>query len=107
MATFFIQDVYNITGIGSVPVGKVESGILRIGMKANVDGKIIEIKAIEKHHKQIKEAQTGDNVGISVNVINQGLSTSQKVSFFKKLFGASNSEYNTLKKYVRRRIEFI
>ena len=42
MATFFIQDVYRITGIGAVPVGKVESGILRVGMKANIDGKIIE-----------------------------------------------------------------
>jgi translation elongation factor EF-1alpha len=107
MATFLIQDVYNITGIGAVPVGRVESGILRIGMKANVDGNVIEIKTIEKHHVQIKEAQTGDNIGISVTVINQGSSVNQNTSFLKKLFGSSNSGYNLLKKYVRRSIEFI
>jgi len=107
MATFFIQDVYNIAGIGAVPVGKVESGVLRIGMKANIDGKIIEIKSIEKHHEQIKEAQPGDNVGISVKVTSQGSSTSQKISLFKKLFGASNGEYDILKKHIRRSIEFI
>ncbi len=107
MAIFFIQEVYNIAGIGPVPVGKVERGVLRIGMKANIDGKIIEIKSIEKHHEQIKEAQTGDNVGISVKVISQGSSTSQKMSLFKKLFGASNGGEDILKKYIRKSIEFI
>ncbi len=67
-----IQDVYDITGIGTVPVGKVETGILKVGQKVKIlpgrsgtgiDG---EIKSIEMHHEQLQEAPAGDNVGISV-----------------------------------------
>ncbi len=67
-----IQDVYDITGIGTVPVGKVETGILKIGQKVKVlpgrsgtgiDG---EIKTIEMHHEQLQEAPAGDNVGINI-----------------------------------------
>ncbi len=67
-----IQDVYDITGIGTVPVGKVETGILKVGQKVKIlpgrsgtgiDG---EIKTIEMHHEQLKEAPAGDNVGINI-----------------------------------------
>jgi elongation factor 1-alpha len=67
-----IQDVYNITGIGVVPVGRVESGILKPGDKIIATpgregkGVIAECKTIEMHHEQIKEAIPGDNVGLSV-----------------------------------------
>ncbi len=67
-----IQDVYNIKGIGVVPVGKVETGMLKVGQKiifmpgptgAGVSG---EVKSIEMHHEQYKEAEPGDNVGFNV-----------------------------------------
>ena len=67
-----LQDVYNITGIGVVPVGKIETGILKVGQKVvavpgrenkSVPG---EVKSIEMHHEQFQEAEPGDNVGISV-----------------------------------------
>lgn len=63
-----IQDVYTITGIGTVPVGRVETGILKnnetlIFEPAGVKG---EVKSIEMHHEQIQEARPGDNVGFSV-----------------------------------------
>jgi elongation factor 1-alpha len=67
-----IQDVYNITGIGVVPVGKIETGVMKVGQKVRavpgregtgVDG---EVKTIEMHHSQYPEAEPGDNVGISV-----------------------------------------
>ena len=67
-----IQDVYNITGIGVVPVGKIETGVMKLGQKviavpgregAGVKG---EVKTIEMHHSQQQEAEPGDNVGISV-----------------------------------------
>jgi len=67
-----IQDVYDITGIGTVPVGKVETGILKVGQKVKVlpgrsgtgiDG---EIRSIEMHHEQLQEAPAGDNVGINI-----------------------------------------
>ncbi len=63
-----VQDVYTITGIGTVPVGRVETGIMRPGdkvhfMPANVTG---EIKSIEQHHEQLPKAEPGDNVGFNV-----------------------------------------
>jgi len=67
-----IQDVYNITGIGVVPVGRIETGVLKAGDKIIAmpgrEGKGVsgECKTIEMHHEQIKEAIPGDNVGISV-----------------------------------------
>jgi elongation factor 1-alpha len=70
-----IQDVYNIAGIGVVPVGRVETGVMKIGDKVTVvparDGKGVsgECKTIEMHHEQVKEAIPGDNIGFSVRGI--------------------------------------
>ena len=70
-----IQDVYNITGIGVVPVGKVVSGVMKINDKVIVvparEGKGItgEVKTIEMHHEQLDEAEPGDNVGFNVRGI--------------------------------------
>ncbi len=66
-----IQDVYTITGIGTVPVGRVETGVLKAGdkiifMPPGVEG---EVKTIEMHHEQIPKAEPGDNVGFSVRGI--------------------------------------
>lgn len=67
-----IQDVYNITGIGVVPVGRVETGVLKVGQKVIAmpgrEGKGVpgEVKSIEMHHEQLKEAYPGDNVGFNV-----------------------------------------
>ncbi|MFH1249006.1 MAG: translation elongation factor EF-1 subunit alpha [archaeon] len=67
-----IQDVYEITGIGTVPVGKIETGIMKNGQKviilpgrtgAGING---EIKTIEMHHETLTEAMAGDNVGINI-----------------------------------------
>ncbi len=70
-----IQDVYNITGIGVVPVGKVETGVMKIGDKVIVvparegTGVTGEVKTIEMHHEQVQEAIPGDNIGFSVRGI--------------------------------------
>ncbi|MBS3094835.1 translation elongation factor EF-1 subunit alpha [Candidatus Pacearchaeota archaeon] len=67
-----IQDVYEITGIGTVPVGKIETGIMKPGQKVIVlpgrTGKGVpgEIKTVEMHHEALPEAQAGDNVGINI-----------------------------------------
>ncbi|MEM1578456.1 MAG: translation elongation factor EF-1 subunit alpha [Archaeoglobaceae archaeon] len=63
-----IQDVYSISGVGTVPVGRVESGVLKTGDKvvfepAGVSG---EVKSIEMHHEPIPEAYPGDNIGFNV-----------------------------------------
>ena len=67
-----IQDVYNITGIGVVPVGRIETGLMKVGDKVTIvpgrEGKGIsgEVKSIEMHHEQVSQAEPGDNVGINV-----------------------------------------
>jgi elongation factor 1-alpha len=63
-----VQDVYSITGVGTVPVGRIETGVLKVNDKivfepAGVAG---EVKSIEVFHKQIPEAKPGDNVGFNV-----------------------------------------
>ena len=70
-----IQDVYNITGIGVVPVGRVETGVMKVGDKVIIvpgrEGKGVkgEVKSIEMHHESINEAIPGDNIGFSVRGI--------------------------------------
>jgi elongation factor 1-alpha len=63
-----VQDVYSITGIGTVPVGRVETGVMKEGdnvvfMPAN---KTAEVKSIEMHHSRIPRAEPGDNIGFNV-----------------------------------------
>jgi len=70
-----LQDVYNITGIGVVPVGRVETGIMKVGDKVIIvparEGKGItgEVKTIEMHHEQMQQAEPGDNIGFNVRGI--------------------------------------
>ncbi|XP_061521224.1 elongation factor 1-alpha-like [Phycodurus eques] len=63
-----LQDVYKIGGIGTVPVGRVETGVLKPGMvvtfaPANLT---TEVKSVEMHHESLPEATPGDNVGFNV-----------------------------------------
>jgi len=78
-----LQDVYKIGGIGTVPVGRVETGKIRAGMvvtfsPANVT---TEVKSVEMHHEEMEEAVPGDNVGfnvknVSIKDIKRGMVTS-------------------------------
>ncbi|XP_046563266.1 elongation factor 1-alpha 1-like [Haliotis rubra] len=66
-----LQDVYKIGGIGTVPVGRVETGVLKPGMivtfvPANIT---TEVKSVEMHHESLSEALPGDNVGFNVKNI--------------------------------------
>jgi elongation factor 1-alpha len=63
-----LQDVYKITGIGTVPVGRVETGILKPGMLVTFApaGITTECKSVEMHHQNLEEAIPGDNVGFNV-----------------------------------------
>jgi len=72
-----LQDVFNITGIGVVPVGRVETGVMKVGDKIIIvparegNGVTGEVKTIEMHHEQIQKAEPGDNVGFNVRGINK------------------------------------
>merc|ERR1712070_1122797 len=63
-----LQDVYKIGGIGTVPVGRVETGIIKPGMAAVFapGGLTTEVKSVEMHHESMAEAVPGDNVGFNV-----------------------------------------
>jgi elongation factor 1-alpha len=66
-----LQDVYKISGIGTVPVGRVETGILKPNMVVQFapSGITTEVKSIEMHHENLVEAIPGDNVGFNVKNI--------------------------------------
>src|SRR5437588_454408 len=63
-----IQDVYTITGVGTVPVGRVETGVLKDGDKVIFmpSGKVGECKTIETHHVRMTKAEPGDNIGFNI-----------------------------------------
>jgi elongation factor 1-alpha len=63
-----IQDAYTITGVGTVPVGRVETGVLKPNMKVVFEpsGSAGEVKSVEMHHEQLEKAEPGDNVGFNV-----------------------------------------
>ena len=66
-----IQDVYSITGVGTVPVGRVETGIMKPNDKIIVmpSGATGEIKSIETHHTEMPSASAGDNIGFNLRGI--------------------------------------
>merc|ERR1711968_117466 len=81
-----LQDVYKISGIGTVPVGRVETGIIKPAMTVCFGpvGVTTEVKSVEMHHEQVAEAIPGDNVGFNV----KGLS----VSDIKRGYVASDAK---------------
>lgn len=68
-----IQDVYVITGVGTVPVGRVETGVLKVGDKVVFmpAGKVGEVRSIEMHHVRISKALPGDNIGFNVRGVSR------------------------------------
>jgi len=81
-----LQDVYKISGIGTVPVGRVETGVIKPAMQVTFGpmGTTTECKSVEMHHEQVAEAIPGDNVGFNV----KGLS----VTDIKRGFVASDAK---------------
>ena len=65
-----IFDIYNITGIGVVPVGEVIEGTLKPGYICQVAGKQGEVKTIEMHHQEVKQATIGDKIGFNLKGVN-------------------------------------
>lgn len=63
-----LQDVYKIGGVGTVPVGRVETGVMKPGMTVLFApvGVTSEVKSIEMHHVSLPEAIPGDNIGFNV-----------------------------------------
>jgi len=89
-----LQDVYKIGGIGTVPVGRVETGIIKPGMVVTFGpvGLSTEVKSVEMHHESMPEACPGDNVGFNVKNVS--------VKEIKRGFVASNSKQDPCKEAV-------
>jgi elongation factor 1-alpha len=68
-----IQDVYSITGVGTVPVGRVETGTIKANDKVIVmpSGVTGEVKSIETHHTQMQSAEAGDNIGFNLRGVDR------------------------------------
>jgi elongation factor 1-alpha len=83
-----LQDVYKIGGIGTVPVGRVETGVIKPGIHAMFAPAMIvaEIKSVEMHHESLAEACPGDNVGFNVKNV--------AVKDLRRGFVASDSKSN-------------
>jgi elongation factor 1-alpha len=67
-----LQDVYKIGGIGTVPVGRVETGVMKPGDSvkfAPTQLKATEVKSIEMHHESVPQAEPGDNIGFNIKNI--------------------------------------
>ncbi len=69
-----VQDVYSITGVGTVPVGRVETGVMKPNQIITImpAGTKAEIKSIEMHHQALQEAKAGDNIGFNMRGIGKG-----------------------------------
>merc|ERR1711879_960928 len=81
-----LQDVYKIGGIGTVSVGRVETGIIKPGMVVTFAPNMLttEVKSVEMHHESLPEAVPGDNVGFNVKNVS--------VKDIKRGYVASNSK---------------
>lgn len=89
-----LQDVYKISGIGTVPVGRVETGVIKPGMVVTFapHGLSTEVKSVEMHHEVLPEAIPGDNVGFNVKNIT--------VKDIKRGYVASDSKNDPAKECV-------
>jgi elongation factor 1-alpha len=86
-----LQDVYKIGGIGTVPVGRVETGVLKPGDVVTFapNNLTTEVKSVEMHHESLLEAIPGDNVGFNVKNVS--------VKDIRRGFVASNAKNDPAK----------
>ncbi len=68
-----VQDVYTIQGVGTVPVGRIETGKIKVGDSVTImpEGLTAEVKSIETHHTAMQEAMSGDNIGINLRGVSK------------------------------------
>lgn len=66
-----VESVFCITGRGTVVVGKISQGIIKIGDTVKIKGIPSTVKGIEVFRKQLDYASIGDNVGILLDQIDQ------------------------------------
>jgi len=98
-----VQDVYKIGGIGTVPVGRVETGVIKPGTVVVFapSGLTTEVKSVEMHHESLPEAVPGDNVGfnvknVSVKELKRGFVASDSKNDLAKEAASFTARYTTV-----------
>lgn len=68
-----VQDVFSISGFGTVPVGRVETGVLKVGDSIIImpSGVKTDVKSIEMHHQSLQKAEPGDNIGFNIKGVDR------------------------------------
>ncbi|MEM1640133.1 MAG: translation elongation factor EF-1 subunit alpha [Acidilobaceae archaeon] len=68
-----IAGVYSIPGAGTVPVGRVESGVLKVGDKVVImpTGVLTEVRSIQMHYQDLPKAEPGDNIGFALRGVSK------------------------------------
>ena len=68
-----VQNVLQVPGVGVVPVGRVETGVLRVGDKVVImpSGKAGEVRSIEMHYTKLEKAEPGDNIGFNIRGVSK------------------------------------
>ncbi|MGC8629239.1 MAG: translation elongation factor EF-1 subunit alpha [Candidatus Micrarchaeia archaeon] len=68
-----LQDVYTVSGFGTVPVGRVETGVMKPGDMIIImpPGIKTDVKSIEMHHQPLQKAEPGDNIGFNIKGVDK------------------------------------
>ena len=70
-----VEDVFSISGRGTVATGRVERGVIRINEKVQLvglgDTKDTVVTGVEMFNKSMEEARAGENVGLLLRGLNK------------------------------------
>ena len=71
-----VEDVFSITGRGTVATGRIETGIIKVGDEVQIiglgaEGKKSVVTGVEMFRKLLDEGQAGDNVGLLLRGIDK------------------------------------
>ena len=64
-----VEDVFSITGRGTVATGRVERGTIKVGQTVQIVGIVdkprdVVVTGVEMFHKQMDQGEAGDNIGV-------------------------------------------
>ena len=85
-----IEDVFSITGRGTVVTGRIEQGVLKVGDQVEIVGlrdlQTTTVTGIEMFRKLLDQGQAGDNVGLLLRGIgNEDVERGQVIAALKSI----------------------
>jgi translation elongation factor TU len=72
-----VEDVFVISGRGTVATGRIERGAIRVGEEVEIVGmgagtRTVVVTGVEMFHKSLDQAKAGDNVGCLLRGVGRG-----------------------------------